>query len=370
MRSIHPQAILFIEEPLNSEIPLLNLPNAANGSHWYDVFVLIKRRYLNYFALNPQSKRPIFGAKAIRKSFAKQLEHIKTIGRERVKGPTLIGECGIAYDLNDKIGFTEGRFSEHRKAMNRTYIAIEDNLLSCTLWNYTSDNNNLHGDQWNGEDFSLFSRDQIHSLDSPEDLNAGGRALEAFVRPYPRATAGQPLKLTFDSESSTFTYTFKHDPDIKAPTEFFVPQLHYSNGIAIEVSDGSFDFDEELQLLVYRHTTERDTHTICISQKLSACEVLKGQVGQIEHHQWIVNGLKIHTALCGPPEGEPLLLLHGFPDFWYGWRRQIPFLIRRDTGLSSPISGDAISQINLSRSRITTQICLYKMSWDCSIYWL
>ncbi len=176
VRSIHPQAILFIEEPLNSEIPLLNLPNAANGSHWYDVFVLIKRRYLNYFALNPQSKRPIFGAKAIRKSFAKQLEHIKTIGRERVKGPTLIGECGIAYDLNDKIGFTEGRFSEHRKAMNRTYIAIEDNLLSCTLWNYTSDNNNLHGDQWNGEDFSLFSRDQIHSLDSPEDLNAGGAA--------------------------------------------------------------------------------------------------------------------------------------------------------------------------------------------------
>ncbi len=40
-----------------------------------------------------------------------------------------------------------------------------------------------------------------------------------------------------------------------------------------------------------------------------------------------------------PPGGKPLLLLHGFPDFWYGWRRQIPFLIRRDTGLSSPISG-------------------------------
>jgi len=30
------------------------------------------------------------------------------------------------------------------------------------------------------------------------------------------------------------------------------------------------------------------------------------------------NGIKLHTIIIG--SGEPLVLLHGFPDFWYGWR--------------------------------------------------
>ena len=31
-----------------------------------------------------------------------------------------------------------------------------------------------------------------------------------------------------------------------------------------------------------------------------------------------INGIKLHTVIIG--SGEPLMLLHGFPDFWYGWR--------------------------------------------------
>ena len=29
----------------------------------------------------------------------------------------------------------------------------------------------------------------------------------------------------------------------------------------------------------------------------------------------------------GPADGTPVILLHGFPEFWYGWRRQIPALV-------------------------------------------
>jgi len=35
------------------------------------------------------------------------------------------------------------------------------------------------------------------------------------------------------------------------------------------------------------------------------------------------NGIKLHVALAGPKDGQPVLLLHGFPEFWYGWRNQI-----------------------------------------------
>lgn len=38
------------------------------------------------------------------------------------------------------------------------------------------------------------------------------------------------------------------------------------------------------------------------------------------------NGIKLHVALSGPKDGELAVLLHGFPDFWFGWRKQIKAL--------------------------------------------
>jgi pimeloyl-ACP methyl ester carboxylesterase len=35
------------------------------------------------------------------------------------------------------------------------------------------------------------------------------------------------------------------------------------------------------------------------------------------------NGIGLHTALAGPKDGEPVFLLHGFPDAWFGWEAQI-----------------------------------------------
>jgi pimeloyl-ACP methyl ester carboxylesterase len=35
------------------------------------------------------------------------------------------------------------------------------------------------------------------------------------------------------------------------------------------------------------------------------------------------NRIRLHTALAGPEDGDPVLLLHGFPDAWFGWEAQI-----------------------------------------------
>jgi pimeloyl-ACP methyl ester carboxylesterase len=34
-------------------------------------------------------------------------------------------------------------------------------------------------------------------------------------------------------------------------------------------------------------------------------------------------GITLHAATAGPADGPLVVLLHGFPEFWYGWRKQI-----------------------------------------------
>jgi pimeloyl-ACP methyl ester carboxylesterase len=42
------------------------------------------------------------------------------------------------------------------------------------------------------------------------------------------------------------------------------------------------------------------------------------------HRQVDVNGVRLHFVAAG--EGDPVVFLHGFPEFWYSWRRQLPAL--------------------------------------------
>ncbi|MBD3198225.1 MAG: alpha/beta fold hydrolase [Candidatus Lokiarchaeota archaeon] len=36
-----------------------------------------------------------------------------------------------------------------------------------------------------------------------------------------------------------------------------------------------------------------------------------------------INDITLHTIFAGTDSGKPLILLHGFPDFWYGWNNII-----------------------------------------------
>jgi epoxide hydrolase 4 len=47
----------------------------------------------------------------------------------------------------------------------------------------------------------------------------------------------------------------------------------------------------------------------------------------LESRMLEVNGISLHVVLAGPPKGKPLILLHGFPEFWFAWRRQIDHFV-------------------------------------------
>jgi pimeloyl-ACP methyl ester carboxylesterase len=49
-------------------------------------------------------------------------------------------------------------------------------------------------------------------------------------------------------------------------------------------------------------------------------------MSDITHTDVLTNGVRLRVAQAGPEDGPLVLLLHGFPDFWYGWRHQIEYL--------------------------------------------
>ena len=47
----------------------------------------------------------------------------------------------------------------------------------------------------------------------------------------------------------------------------------------------------------------------------------------LEFRVFHINGMALHVVLAGPTSGKPLILLHGFPEFWFAWRRQIDHFV-------------------------------------------
>jgi pimeloyl-ACP methyl ester carboxylesterase len=47
------------------------------------------------------------------------------------------------------------------------------------------------------------------------------------------------------------------------------------------------------------------------------------ELAGVEHVFHEVGGLRMHVAVAGSPDAEPLVLLHGWPQHWFAWRRLI-----------------------------------------------
>ena len=57
----------------------------------------------------------------------------------------------------------------------------------------------------------------------------------------------------------------------------------------------------------------------------------------IAHHTALVNGVRLHYVLAGA--GEPVVLLHGWPQTWHEWRRVIPALAAKYTVIAPDLRG-------------------------------
>jgi len=105
-------------------------------------------------------------------------------------------------------------------------------------------------------------------------------------------------------------------------------------------------------------------------------------------HQYIeTNDIQLHVVQAGPIEGPLVVLLHGFPEFWYSWKKQIPYLAnagyrvwvpdQRGYNLSAKPDGieaysldklaaDVIGLINAAGQK---QIFLVGHDWGAAVAW-
>jgi pimeloyl-ACP methyl ester carboxylesterase len=61
------------------------------------------------------------------------------------------------------------------------------------------------------------------------------------------------------------------------------------------------------------------------------------QMNEIQHHRLTADGIDLHFVTAG--EGPPLVLVHGFPQTWYQWRRVIERLADRFTIIAPDLRG-------------------------------
>ena len=286
IRSVAPAKMIFVQStPMFPLCPWKSddgdAGNVVNSSHWYDYFTLFTGLYLSFFSMNfYENGKFVFGAKKRQRMFMEQLASIMESSKNNGGDmPDLIGELGIAFNRHHWWeGLLERLFGMQTFAMNASFKAIEALMLNASIYNYTPKNTNKYGDGWNGEDLSIFSRDQQKN---PNDINSGARALKGFLRPYPMKISGKtrPVKiengvfsldtipLSFDMKKRTFKFRFDAETDVKAPTEIFIPNAIYPKGFNIITTKGRHSFDPENQILTYYHDGETGEHQILITPK-------------------------------------------------------------------------------------------------------
>jgi len=231
---------LFVEGVPNADRPSWGYgdpPSVVDATHWYDDLTLITKRKFRFLAFDARSGNAVVGPKRVRRYFIEALRELRSWSEREMGGvPTLLGEFGLPFDLSGGRAYRTGRYRAHERALSAYYDAIDANLLDSTIWNYSAGNSHERGDLWNGEDLSIFCRDDCEAgrSETGEAADSGGRALRGFVRPYARAVAGDILEMRFDARRGVFLLRYAPDPAVSAPTEIFVPELQFPRGFTID----------------------------------------------------------------------------------------------------------------------------------------
>ena len=180
VREVHPEAIHFVHSPVFEVPPSFKeetyrqalSKRAAFSAHFYDGLTLITKHW-NWFnadaiglirgkyATLPLAIR--FGESAIRKAMRDQLGYLRQDTFDSMGNyPSMMGEIGIPFDLDKREAYRTGNYKNQARALDASMNACDgENLFNYTMWTYNPENSHTWGENWNGEDLSLWSADDV-----------------------------------------------------------------------------------------------------------------------------------------------------------------------------------------------------------------
>jgi hypothetical protein len=222
-------------------------PRTVNANHWYDAPLLFSKR----LEVTDRAAADAGSAAAghqLRERYVRELGNVASRARELGDTPTLIGEFGVPFDLNEAAAYRDwalgrrdaGVWEAQATALSLMYDALDELRLHATLWNYTASNRNdlRIGDGWNQEDLSIFSKDQ---QDDPTSIDSGGRAIGGFCRPFVRFVQGALMSMKFEAEQGRITFEFDADPAIEGATQVYIPAWHFPHGYELQAATSLCD---------------------------------------------------------------------------------------------------------------------------------
>ncbi|KAJ5976777.1 hypothetical protein N7501_000119 [Penicillium viridicatum] len=304
IRNVCGTTIMFCQPPVMELPPTLkgtadDDPNMVHAAHFYDGLTLVTKHWNRFYNLDivgllrGKYLAPAFaikiGEKSIRRSLRRQLKFLRDESLQLMGDhPLLFSEIGIPYDMDDKNAYKTGDYRSQIEAMDANHFALEGSKANgFALWVYVAENDHKWGDQWNGEDLSIYSQNDLkspiptssHSTSSdstvcskdhlinieeekPSSRKAlnpqctlrnfsqatmqpqpSHRAVEAFLRPTPICTNGQLASHTFDLKKCTFTMRLiANQAAPETPSEIYLPELHFPmENTSVEVSGGKWE---------------------------------------------------------------------------------------------------------------------------------
>ncbi|KAJ5118739.1 glycosyl hydrolase [Penicillium atrosanguineum] len=310
IRDVWPEAILLCQPPVMELPPDLkgtvdDDPNMVHAVHYYDGLTLLTKHWNRLYnvdvigVLRGKYWAPAFAVKigetAIRNCLRDQLKFLRDESLNYMGNhPLLFTEIGIPYDMDDKHAYQTGDYSSQTSAMDANHFALEGSTSNgFTLWVYETENNHEWGDQWNGEDLSILSHDDLElpcggtlrSIDTqspayseshssaeesqvePRNLKRalvspsmssdsapppkGYRAAQAYIRPSPIYVNGNLESHVFDLQNCTFTMSLTANmaTATDTPTEIYLPDFHFpETSTAVAVSGGKWEIEcQEIQ---------------------------------------------------------------------------------------------------------------------------
>lgn len=160
---------------------------------------------------------------------------------ERQPMPIVLGEWGLTFGTENAAAY-----------VNQLAELSERMLLSWAHWSW---------DPGGPTSWALYDRETKRT----------NPLFHAIERPYPRATAGEPLSLSFDEATRTLEYRWRSRDGAKGETELYFPPARDEGSELFEVelgSNGSYRWDETIPgLLFIDAERQNDEHRLIIRPK-------------------------------------------------------------------------------------------------------